>query len=1203
MCIFFIARVKKGMFIIVKKLYMKQIISFFFVTVLVSVNLQAQTFAGGTGSQADPYQISTVEQLNNVRDYLDSSFILINDIDLGVSPYDSGDGWEPIGTSTFPFTGNFNGAGYSINNLYINRGATSSVGMFSAASGAVIDSLKILDCSVNGMSSTGGLAGRSVSSTISDCSVSGKIETVTGITIGGLIGYVSTSYISDCYFTGEVISNNSGVGGLVGINTTNSTISECYVTGTVSGTSEIGGLVGSHSTSSVISDCYVIGEVSGTSSVGGLIGISTSSTTSGCHTSGTVSGTDNIGGLTGRNFSTSAITGCYSNAEISGTDNIGGLAGWNNSSSTISECYFTGNISGNGFNGGIAGQNTSSSTITNCYATGEVSGTGYYNGGVVGYCSSSSISNCYAIGKVSGMGSYICGVVGRNISSTITNSYYNTETSGTSDTYATGLTTAQMKQQSNFTGFDFSTIWTITNGKTFPRIQTVNNAPIILPVLSTIYKIDSMTTDTIQLIHMDYDPVTISLESAPSGMQLRDSIISWTPNDGGIFDITVKALNSNGAFSTYSVIVVVTPNGEGTKENPYQITTIGELCILRELPDSNYILMNDLDFSGSIYDSDNSTEGWEPIGTDESPFTGSINGTAHIISNLYINRPSSDYTGLFGYTDGAVIDSLGIPDCYITGNSNTGCLAGYSELSTISNCFVTGKVTGTGNNIGGMVGNNYSSDMFNCYATGDVSGSGYYTGGLTGRNYMTSSISDCYATGNVSGNNYAGGLVGWNYSSDISRCYSTGNVPGTGSYFGGLVGFNSSSTINNSYYNTETSGQSDANGTGLTTLQMKQQSSFTGFDFNTIWAIRSDSTYPALLKLDNAPFALPDTINNAAKSEKLDILLENDYDYETLQDNLIVEVIAIDSGYVANNIIYFKENANGGDTLNITYRVGEVKITRADTLWGNSSSSLLIRNHTPELTAVSNTSIPEDVPVTLSVNDVTASDIDGDALLLIVNNGDNYTVTNSMVTPAADFNGMLTVPVSVTDGTDTSIVMNLSITVTPVNDAPVLTAVNNTSTAEDTPITLSVSDVTASDVDGDILTLIAYAGDNYSVNGVVITPASNYNGIIMVPVAVTDGNDTSNIMNMNITVGAGVGINHILAGNISVYPNPVKDKLFIQGIRETTTLEIRNINGQVIYAGNISEGEAIDVSYLPEGIYCVILKYYGIQEKIIINQP
>jgi len=80
-------------------------------------------FAGGDGTSQDPYQISNASQLNSVRNFSSSHFILTEYIDMspelmqGELWYDQNSGWVPISL----FTGNFNGDGYTISNLTMNR--------------------------------------------------------------------------------------------------------------------------------------------------------------------------------------------------------------------------------------------------------------------------------------------------------------------------------------------------------------------------------------------------------------------------------------------------------------------------------------------------------------------------------------------------------------------------------------------------------------------------------------------------------------------------------------------------------------------------------------------------------------------------------------------------------------------------------------------------------------------------------------------------------------------------------------------------------------------------------------------------------------------------------------------------------------------------------------------------------------------------
>jgi hypothetical protein len=308
----------------------------------------------------------------------------------------------------------------------------------------------------------------------------------------------------------------------------------------------------------------------------------------------------------------------------------------------------------------------------------------------------------------------------------------------------------------------------------------------------------------------------------------------------------------------YSLIFAQTATapsaGDGTSGNPYQIASLNNLYwIASSTANWNKHYIQTANINASATSGWFSGAGWKPIGdwSISQYFTGHYNGKGHTINGLFVNRSSTDNVGLFGFTYGAVIDSLGVTNANITGRHSIGSLVGCTASSTVSNCYATGSVTGI-NYIGGLVGlNETSSTVSNSYATGSVKGTNYI-GGLVGYN-EASTVSNSYATGSVKGTDYIGGLVGRNASfSTVNNSYSTGNVTGTGSYVGGLVGYNNSSTVNNSFWDTQTSGRgTSAGGTGKTTAEMKTKSTFTdaGWDATgTIWKIDGtiNNGYPFL---------------------------------------------------------------------------------------------------------------------------------------------------------------------------------------------------------------------------------------------------------------------------------------------------------------------------------------------------------------------
>lgn len=280
------------------------------------------------------------------------------------------------------------------------------------------------------------------------------------------------------------------------------------------------------------------------------------------------------------------------------------------------------------------------------------------------------------------------------------------------------------------------------------------------------------------------------------------------------------------------------PTGSGTSGDPYQIATLNNLYWLTqnpnvwEEPGKYFIQTADIDASTtSGWDGGN---GFEPIGNSVDGFFGFYDGQNHTINGLYINRPNTDFVGLFGRLQSSSIQNLGVTNINITGKTYTGGLVGFCiENSPITNCYSTGIVNGY-NTVGGLFGLLNESPVNNSYSTVAVTGTDNYVGGFVGFLFEDASINNCYCTGSVSGNVQVGGLVGViSLTSVVNNSYSTGSVSGNESV-GGLVGLNDESTVSNSFWDTQTSGQSSSDGgTGKTIAEMKTQSIFTnvGWDF------------------------------------------------------------------------------------------------------------------------------------------------------------------------------------------------------------------------------------------------------------------------------------------------------------------------------------------------------------------------------------
>lgn len=262
------------------------------------VECAATSFAGGTGEENDPYQISTAAQLaylakqvNEGTDYQRVHFRLVSDLDLG------GKEWTPIGTDGKIFWGGFDGGGHTITGMTIT-GDRDYVGLFGecrnfTADSSYIKSVTVKGANISGHSHVGAIAGEGAN-------------------------------ISDCYSIENTICAAWCVGGICGSLTGN--ISGCYNSSSVSGNSTAGGIMGSASserTVGVVEYCYNIGAVTvrqQDSSVGGITGASAHRyNISNCLNCGKITGNGkNVGGIAGSTDSNymNFIGNCYYNSDL-----------------------------------------------------------------------------------------------------------------------------------------------------------------------------------------------------------------------------------------------------------------------------------------------------------------------------------------------------------------------------------------------------------------------------------------------------------------------------------------------------------------------------------------------------------------------------------------------------------------------------------------------------------------------------------------------------------------------------------------------------------------------------------------------------------------------------------------------------------------------------------------------------------------------
>jgi len=228
-------------------------------------------------------EIRTWHDLDAVSENLAGHHRLMNSLNATTPGYaelagptaDDGRGWYPIGRWDpydhhlyLAFSGTFDGQGYDIGDLFIDRPGDNTMGLFRYVSeGAVVKNLGLVNATVTGGHYVGGLVAH-LSGTVNNCYSSGS---VTGAwAVGGLVGANHGGNVSKCYSTSSVTGDRDEVGGLVGRNR-EGTIHNSYATGSVTGNRYVGGLVGDDD-GGTINDCYFSGSVTGSHAVGGLVG-------------------------------------------------------------------------------------------------------------------------------------------------------------------------------------------------------------------------------------------------------------------------------------------------------------------------------------------------------------------------------------------------------------------------------------------------------------------------------------------------------------------------------------------------------------------------------------------------------------------------------------------------------------------------------------------------------------------------------------------------------------------------------------------------------------------------------------------------------------------------------------------------------------------------------------------------------------------
>ncbi len=723
------------------------------------------------------------------------------------SAWTSGDGFPPIGEFTpgatptrSPFTGTFDGNRHTISNLQMDPTGTIAAGLFSLlGEGGVVRNVGLVAVEVTGVNNAGAVVGRS-EGTVFATYATGTVTGQGGI--GGLVGHqngegltteprVAASYSAVTVNSTSGAGNNTG--GLVGLNNVGDIIAS-YATGNVTGsTNAVGGLVGSHRASgSAVIASYSTGAVTPPTG-GGLIGdIRPGTTVTNSYWATTTSGisddsdTNSPEGETTSNLQTPTAygTGIYANWNV----NVDGTSGdddpWDfgtTSQYPVLKVNFDGALTVFGPQRG-PGAPTVTRRLTQDDMDRDI------------------------------------------IEVTITRG-------------PAGGDPASYQYRFSTDGDPLLDSWTAVSGTTFT---------ILVDATANSYTIEVRASNA------------LVAEGPPASLPLTSADLSGRGNDSdgdNLIEVETLAqlnairydLNGDGhaddsaytaAYaSAFSNIPCAGADAAASTCTGYELFAASFSATPdRDTPEGT----PELDFRAPAHASYpaasrrawTSGSGWLPIGAaapSASPsiatagvFTGDFDGNGYAISNLFINRSSTDNVGLFASIGASSeVTQLALKEVNVTGQDNVGGLAGTNagdiqnsgDFGVIRWVYVTGSVSGD-NNVGGVVGENRANaDIAIVWTSADVEADADTAGGLVGNNL--GKIAASYATGTVQADNHAGGLIGSNGTNGtVVISYATGAVSkglNTGTNFGGLIGDNSNTANNafiDSYWDTESSGLS-----------------------------------------------------------------------------------------------------------------------------------------------------------------------------------------------------------------------------------------------------------------------------------------------------------------------------------------------------------------------------------------------------------
>lgn len=829
---------------------------------MLSTVMPAAVTLAGSGTEDDPYQIGSAEELASLggRSFSGKSYRLTQDIDMeNVS-------MQPIEEFA---DGTFDGAGHTISNLTISA-ASGNAGLFAETrSRAVIKDIILDNVSVTlaggSYAGVGGLIGKITGpTTIQGCGVSGAV-TYSGSSygyVGGLVGYFNGKCtIKESYSRAKIENKSSNssstAGGFLGQTSGNYTLSvtDCYASGDVTAAGgRAGGFTGyvycSNRNKHTYTNCYAAGTV--TASAGNGFGFAYSYASTGySFTNCYYNNTANSEGCNKTDSAAAAITGKTA-------EELKGLAG------ELGEAYQKDAASINGGYPILTWQYNDPNATPTVTVTvmptdakliwDDVEQTGGANG-VYTLTDQTQGPHTYTVSHEAGDYAAQTGTI----------------TVKSSDMTKT-FTLALNRHKLTFTGLPADAELIVKSGTDTLEAESENTYSVVNGTYTYTAELFGYKTaqgsvavdraDKTHTVTMQAEPaVTVTFANADKGqLTVVTGERTMSPDKNGAYALPVgyrydwTFKSANYAKQTGSIdLTGVTEDGTRTVTIPlaektawggaddivaptkvgdvYQIGSGGELAWFAQEVNAgrgaayNAVLTKDIDLGD---------EPWTPIGKNYSyAYKGTFDGAGYTVKGLKITGTATQNCGLFGYVSGGTVKNLTVEGTVIGGECTAGIIGEQNGTACVENCVNRATVSGT-NNVGGIAGKvNGSSEKYirACANLGDISGSNS-VGGIVGYAYYGVTASHCYNRGSVTAEvSKAGGIVGYmnDTGAKFSNCYTTGAVKGSNS--AAVVGEKTSGNLSGCYY-LDTLG-TDSNAIAKTSDELKALAPTLGEPFMT----------------------------------------------------------------------------------------------------------------------------------------------------------------------------------------------------------------------------------------------------------------------------------------------------------------------------------------------------------------------------------